>query len=48
VTKIQQLVEEAHNTAQEKGWYEEPVPFGVAVALMHSELSEALEAYRKT
>jgi NTP pyrophosphatase (non-canonical NTP hydrolase) len=44
---IKDLCIEAHQTAVEKGWYEEPVSFGTAVALMHSELSEALEAYRK-
>lgn len=44
----------AHNTASEAGWYKEPETgkdiernFGEVVALMHSELSEALEADRK-
>lgn len=44
----------AHNTATEAGWYRDPVTgepiqrnFGEVVALMHSELSEALEADRK-
>jgi hypothetical protein len=44
----------AHHTATEAGWYADPrtgVPvvrnFGEVVALMHSELSEALEADRK-
>lgn len=44
----------AHGTAREAGWYNDPATglpvernFGEVVALMHSELSEALEADRK-
>jgi hypothetical protein len=44
----------AHKTATDAGWYVDPVTgqpvernFGEVVALMHSELSEALEADRK-
>ena len=44
----------AHQTATDAGWYRDPVTgepvtrnFGEVVALMHSELSEALEADRK-
>lgn len=44
----------AHKTATEAGWYHDPATgqpisrnFGEVVALMHSELSEALEAHRK-
>lgn len=44
----------AHETATDAGWYRDPktgLPvdrnFGEVVALMHSELSEALEAHRK-
>lgn len=44
----------AHKTATEAGWYRDPATgdvvernFGEVVALMHSELSEALEADRK-
>lgn len=44
----------AHRTATTSGWYQDPVTgepvqrnFGEVVALMHSELSEALEAHRK-
>jgi hypothetical protein len=44
----------AHKTATDAGWYADPVTgqpvtrnFGEVVALMHSELSEALEADRK-
>lgn len=44
----------AHGTAENAGWYRDPKTgeriqrnFGEVVALMHSELSEALEADRK-
>lgn len=44
----------AHKTATDAGWYTDPATgkpiernFGEVVALMHSELSEALEADRK-
>jgi hypothetical protein len=44
----------AHRTATDAGWYMDPTTllpvkrnFGEVVALMHSELSEALEADRK-
>jgi len=44
----------AHKTATDAGWYADPKTgeptkrkFGEVVALMHSELSEALEADRK-
>jgi NTP pyrophosphatase (non-canonical NTP hydrolase) len=38
---------EALRTAIEKGWHDKPREFGTYVALMHSELSEALEADRR-
>ena len=45
----------AHKTATDAGWYKDPATgepvkrnFGEVVALMHSELSEALEADRKS
>ena len=45
----------AHFTAKNAGWYNDPVTgqpvernFGEVIALMHSELSEALEADRKS
>lgn len=44
----------AHRTATDAGWYTDPATgepvernFGEVIALMHSELSEALEADRK-
>lgn len=45
----------AHRTATNAGWYTDPATdlpvernFGEVVALMHSELSEALEHHRKS
>lgn len=45
----------AHETAENAGWYRDPKTgariernFGEVIALMHSELSEALEADRKS
>lgn len=35
-----------HQTAIEKGWWEKPRDDGTCIALMHSELSEALEGLR--
>ena len=43
---LNQLAAEIHQNAMEKGWWEGPPTFGDIVALCHSELSEALEAYR--
>lgn len=45
-TSINRLVQTAHQNAINKGWYEEPRTFGEIIALMHSELSEALEDHR--
>ena len=44
---IKTLIEESHSTAKEKGWWEFPkreIP--ELLALIHSEVSEAIEAYR--
>lgn len=43
---INALIKECHRIAQSKGWWDEPRNDGELIALMHSELSEALEAMR--
>lgn len=47
VASLQAVQDEVHAIAQSKGWHDDPVPLPVMIALMHSELSEALEADRK-
>ena len=44
---IADLIEECHRIAREKGWWDTDRNDGELIALMHSELSEALEAMRR-
>jgi len=46
VTGWGHLQEECHDIAREKGWWDEPRRDGEIIALIHSELSECLEAMR--
>jgi NTP pyrophosphatase (non-canonical NTP hydrolase) len=43
---IDELIEESWQTSEDKGWHDKPKTFGDDVALIHSEVSEALEAHR--
>ena len=40
------IADEVHGTAKSKGWWDEDRSDGELIALIHSELSEALEALR--
>ena len=46
VNAFNALADEVHATAREKGWWDTQRNNGELIALMHSELSEALEALR--
>ncbi|MEW6101257.1 MAG: hypothetical protein AB1481_03080 [Candidatus Omnitrophota bacterium] len=46
VWKINDFIATCHRIAKEKGWWENERNDGELIALMHSELSEALEAMR--
>jgi NTP pyrophosphatase (non-canonical NTP hydrolase) len=43
---LTQMHDEVLEFCKAHGWYDKPVSFGEAIALLHSEVSEALEAYR--
>lgn len=44
---IKELCSEAFQTAHSKKWHEKAREFGTALALVHAEVSEALEADRR-
>ena len=44
---IRELQAEAYQTAVNKGWHDVPRSAGEAMLLMHSEISEACEEYRR-
>jgi NTP pyrophosphatase (non-canonical NTP hydrolase) len=46
ISQINQLVQSSYNNAKDHGWHDEPRTVGDLIALMHSELSEALEEHR--
>jgi len=43
---VKWLIKKCHSTAKNKGWWDSKRNDGEIIALMHSELSEALEAMR--
>lgn len=43
---INEWTQEIHQNAKDHGWWEGERSFGEIIALCHSELSEAPEAYR--
>ncbi len=44
---LNKLRDECYYNAKLKGFHDEPREFGTALALIHSEVSEALEAHRE-
>jgi len=44
---VSELVREAHANAEKHGFWDDPPEMGTSIALIHSELSEALEEVRK-
>jgi NTP pyrophosphatase (non-canonical NTP hydrolase) len=46
IETIRELVNDSYETAQSKGWHEGPEDVPLKLALMHGEISKALELYR--
>jgi NTP pyrophosphatase (non-canonical NTP hydrolase) len=46
VTDLRVLMDKAHRTARDKGWWDDDRSFGDQFANFHAEISEAWEEYR--
>lgn len=46
LTPLNELAVAIHDTAVSRGWWNKPSEFGTSLALVHSEVSEALEEWR--
>ena len=44
---VRDLQKECHDAAVERGWHDQPRETGTLLALVHSEISEALEGFRR-
>lgn len=44
---IEEMIRICTSAAEERGWHDKPITFSDAIALLHSEISEAYEEYRK-
>lgn len=44
--KLNDIINEAYNTAKDHGWHDINRTFGDLIVLCHAELSEAIEEYR--
>ena len=48
ISSLNQLRDEAHETAKSKGWHNKPIEFGTIIGLIHTEVTEAYRATSNT